>query len=95
MFFTQETYVPKIFERFGMQNTKRVKTFITKNDILVNADPSYQVVLPTITWYQQSVNSLMYVMTQTWLDIDFAVSIISQFANNPSPKHVSTVKHIF
>lgn len=37
----------------------------------------------------------MYIMTETRFDITFAVSTVSQFANNPSPKHVSAVKHIF
>ncbi len=55
MFLTQETYVQKILDRFGMQNTKRVHTPIAKKDILVHADPNYQADSSIITWYQQSV----------------------------------------
>lgn len=59
MFLTQETYVQKILECFGMQNAKGVDTPMAKKDILVYADPSYQADLSTITRYQQSVGSLM------------------------------------
>ena len=37
----------------------------------------------------------MYAMMETWFDIAFIVSTVSQFANNPSSKHVSAVKRIF
>ena len=95
MFLTQETYVQKILDRFGMQNAKEVDTPMAKKDILVHADPSYQADSSIITWYQQSVGSLMYAMTETRFYIAFAVSTVSQFANNPSPEDVSAVKRIF
>lgn len=64
---------------------------MAKKDILVHVNLSNQTDLSTITWYQQSIGSLMYAMTKTWFDIAFAVSTISQFVNNPSPEHVSDV----
>lgn len=95
MSLTQETYIHKILERFGMQDARGVDTPIAKKDILVYADPSYRADPSTITWYQQSVGSLMYAITETRFDIAFAVSTISQFANNPGPEHVAAVKRIF
>ncbi len=62
-FLTQETYIEKILECLGMQNAKEVDTPMTKNDILVNADPSYQADLPTMTCYQKSIGSFIYAIT--------------------------------
>lgn len=78
-----------------MQDARGVDTFIAKKDILVHADPSYCANPSTITWYQQLVGSLMYAMTETRFDITFAISTVSQFANNPGPEHVVAVKRIF
>ena len=94
-FLTQKTYAHKILNCFRMQNAKRVNTPIAKKDILVYADLSYQADSSIITWYQQSVGSLIYAMTKTRFNIAFPVSTVSQFANNPSPKYVSAVKLIF
>ena len=95
MFLTQKTYVQKILDRFGMQNAKRVDTPMAKKDILVHADPSYHADSSIITWDQQSVSSLMYAMTETRFDIAFAISTVSQFANNPSSEYILAVKRIF
>lgn len=82
MRLTQETYIHKILERFGMRDARRVDTPMAKKDILVHADPNYRADPSTSkTWYQQSGGSLMYAMTETRFDIAFAVSTISQFAN--------------
>lgn len=96
MSLTQETYISTILERFGMKDARGVDTLMAKKDILVHSDPSYCADPLTVTWYQQSIGSLMYVIIETRFDIAFAVSMVSQFANNPSPKHyVAAVKRIF
>ncbi len=74
---TQETYIKKILASWGMQNAKEVNTPMTKNDILVNTDPSYQADSSTMTWYQKSIGSFIYAMTETQFDIEFAVSIVN------------------
>ena len=95
MFLTQETYVQKILDRFGIQKAKEVDTPMAKKDILVLADPSYQADSSIITWDQQSFGSLIYTMTETRFDIAFLVSTASQFSSNPSPEQVSDLKRIF
>lgn len=95
MSLTQETYISKILERFEIKDARRVDTSMAKKDILVYLNPSYCVDLSTVTQYQQLVGSLIYAMTKTRFDITFAVSMVSQFANNSGPKHVAAVKRIF
>ena len=77
MFLTQKTYIHKIPKQFGMQNARGVDTLMAKKDILVHTDPSYHANPSTITWYEQSVGFLIYVMTKTRFDIVFAVSTVS------------------
>lgn len=43
LFLSQETYIQKILECFGMQNSKGVDTLIVKKNILIYLDPSYQI----------------------------------------------------
>ncbi|PTB60151.1 hypothetical protein M431DRAFT_172934 [Trichoderma harzianum CBS 226.95] len=40
-----------------------------------------------ILYYQIGVGSLMYAMTQTWLDLAFAMSSLSPYCHNPSAIH--------
>lgn len=47
-----------------------------------------------ITHYRQIVGSLMFLMIGTRPDIAAAVSIVSQFAANPTPTHVQAAKRI-
>lgn len=68
---------------------------MAKKDILVYANPSYQANLLTITWYEQSVGLLIYTITETWFDIAFAFSTLSQFANNPCLEHIKRTFQYF
>ena len=45
--------------------------------------------------YRPMVGSLMYAMTGTRFDIAFAVSIVSQFLQNPKKAHCDLVRHIY
>lgn len=50
---------------------------------------------PAVQRYQKAIGSLMYIMLQTRPDIAFAVSTVSQFAQNPNSTHYNAVKRIF
>ncbi len=41
------------------------------------------------------MESLVYSMTMTWLDIAFALSIFSRYCNNPDSTNVAAVIQIF
>src|SRR5947199_4090019 len=47
------------------------------------------------TRYQSAVGTLMYAMLGTRPDIAFAVSLVSRYAANPTPMHMTAVKQIF
>lgn len=78
-----------------MKDTKEIDTLIVKKDIIVYSDLSYFTDLSTVTWYDQSVRSLIYVITEIRFDIVFVIFISNQFLNNSEPKYVVIVKYIF
>lgn len=45
--------------------------------------------------YQQAIGSLMYAVLTTRPDIAFAVTMLSQFSQDPGPMHWEQVKHIY
>ena len=44
--------------------------------------------------YQNAIDSIMYIMLGTWLDIAYAVGAVSQFNSNPGQSHWKAVKWI-
>ena len=44
--------------------------------------------------YASAVESLMYAMLCTRLDICFAIGMVSRYQSNPGPEHRTAVKHI-
>ena len=44
--------------------------------------------------YKALVDSFMYAMVATWLDLAFAMSVVSQFMASPTPMHWMAVKRI-
>lgn len=95
IFLTQKTYVKKILKSFRIPKAKGIDILIAKKNILIYANLSYQANLLTITWYQQSVNSLLYILTKTLFNITFVVLIFSQCTNNLYPEYVLVMKHFF
>jgi hypothetical protein len=45
--------------------------------------------------YREAISSLMYATIATCPDITFAVSVLSQFLDNPGEAHWEGVKQIF
>lgn len=45
-----------------------------------------------ITYYRRMVGSLMFLMIGTWPDIAATIGIVSQFAADPTMKHIQAVK---
>lgn len=45
--------------------------------------------------YQEMTGSIMFSIVKTRPDITFAISLVSQFAKNPSHQHNKVVKTIF
>lgn len=45
--------------------------------------------------YSNAIESLMYIMLCTWLDICFTIELVSRYQNSLGPIHWQTIKKIF
>jgi hypothetical protein len=89
---SQSHFVDQILRKFGFEDAKPVSTPL---------DPSVKFVLATEvdqcspaeqTLFRQIVGSVMYLMLGTRPDLAAGISIISQFASNPSRIHLQAAK---
>src|SRR5271163_2661281 len=92
----QEHFVDQILSRFGMLDCKPVSTPLDASVHLEQADKEANVDSDSdlTTYYRQIIGSLIFLMIGTRPDIAAAVSIVSQFAANPTPKHIQAAKRI-
>jgi len=98
LFLSQKDYIQKILVRFGMANSKPISTPLLEREKLyaiinvqTQADQDYMSKVP----YSSVVGSLMYAMVCTKPDLDYAVSMVSRFLNQPQKEHWKAVKRIF
>ena len=94
---SQATYIDKIVERFGMENSKKgnqpsVLGFHISLEDCPKTDEERKR-MSTVP-YASAVGSLMYAMLCTRPDICYAVGIVSRYQSNPGPRHWQAVKHI-
>ena len=94
----QQTYIERILERFNLQDTKTYANpldpniKLTKDQCLTTDEEKERMKkIP----YRQAIGSLMWTAVATQPDIAFAVSLSSQFLENPSQIHWNAVKRIF
>jgi hypothetical protein len=91
---SQEQFINKILERFGLSDCRPVLTPLDPKCHLTKADPTSEPILnPTL--YQQMIGSLMYLVTCTRPDLAFSVSFLSQFSVHPVQRHHTAVKRVF
>lgn len=84
---SQEQYIKRMLEKFGMTDAKPISTPVEANKHLKflsedQVDASMQVVP-----YRQVVGSLMFAACVSRPDIMFAVANVSKFLTNPSTEH--------
>ncbi|RZB80703.1 Retrovirus-related Pol polyprotein from transposon TNT 1-94 [Glycine soja] len=97
LFLSQELYLRKVLERFGISNSKPVTTPMSQQFKLSTSqapkthdDIIYMEGIP----YANVVGSLMYAMVCTRPDIAHAVSLVSRFMANPGKAHWQALKWI-
>jgi len=91
---TQTAYINKVLQIFQQLQTVSVDTFMNFDAVLMKKSITQADI--TVIWrYQKAVRSRMYIMLQTCSDITFAVSTVSQFAQNLNTSHYNIVKWIF
>jgi hypothetical protein len=91
---SQEAYLRRVLEDFGMLQANPVATPMETSVHLVSTEDGYHVESSLVKTYQSAVGSLMYAMLGTRPDLAFAVSVVSRFASNPTDRHWTAVKRI-
>ncbi|GAC1660287.1 MAG: hypothetical protein PVS3B3_30240 [Ktedonobacteraceae bacterium] len=88
----QEHFVNQVLMRFDMMDCKPVSTPLDPS-MRLEQRADKDAGIDNIS-YRQIIGSLMFLMIGTRPDIAAAVSIVSQFAANPSTTHLQAVKRI-
>jgi hypothetical protein len=92
LWLLQDTYLEKIALKFGQTNSRPVKTPLSTSFQAVLSEQ--QATLDQIMAYQQRIGSLIYPAIITRPDIAFAVSVLSQFNQNPSSQHLAEADRV-
>ncbi|XP_060673958.1 secreted RxLR effector protein 161-like [Ziziphus jujuba] len=90
IFISQEKYLNDLLKWFHMDNCKPMSTPMALNEKLRKDDGAEKA---DATNYRSLVGCLIY-LTNTRLDIVFAVSYVSRFMHEPSKNHHTAVKRI-
>lgn len=90
LYLSQKTYIEKVLECFGMQNSKPVSTSLAAHFRLLAAlapqtkeEEQFMSQVPC----SSAVGSIMHDMVCTRLDISQAISVVSRYMANPSKVH--------
>ena len=95
MHFSQQSYVKKLLETFEFTDAPAARMFMEAGQQLtVPATDSEKLSLEETTTYQQLVGSLMYLMTQTRLDIAVSINILSRSLAAPTRKHLAAATRV-
>ena len=89
---SQETYIDKILDKFGMTDCNSVSTPLDKNMTLREGSKEQQI--DNISLYQQIIGSLMYAVTGTRPDLAYTVTHLSQFSSSPTQEHLQAAKRV-
>ena len=95
---SQQSYIDTIIRRFNLHEAKAIPTPIVPGiSYSSKGGPADKTEAARMdkTPYRQAIGSLMYVAVTTRPDISFAVSMLSQFLENPREAHWEAVKRVF
>ncbi|XP_071578912.1 uncharacterized protein [Temnothorax nylanderi] len=94
---TQRKYIQDVLKRFNMEDCKPVATPMNpavklskKMSPTTEEDKKQMSQIP----YRNVIGSLMYLATSTRPDIAYAISILSQFSENPGQDHWKAAKRV-
>jgi len=89
---SQQSYIERILERFGMSDSRPVATPLDPNMPLRKSEPGTE--LADISEYQRIIGSLMYAVTGTRPDLAHTVTLLSQFSSAPNQVHLQAAKRV-
>ena len=87
---SQEKYVTKVLQRFGMESAKSVSSTLPKNyKVSKEQCPKSKTEKAEMTKvsYASVVRSLIYAMVCTRQDIGYDVAVVSRYMSNPGREH--------
>ena len=95
---SQQEYVRRVVERYGMTNCNPTSTPLAAGTILSKDDcpptPSATPVTINGHTYASVVGAVMYAMLGTRPDLAYSVGCLSRFNSNPGETHVTALKHV-
>nr|GEW48290.1 retrovirus-related Pol polyprotein from transposon TNT 1-94 [Tanacetum cinerariifolium] len=91
IFFNQSKYIKEMLKKFGIEDSKPMKTPMS-SDTKLTKDKKCESV--DSTKYQSMIGSLLY-LTASRLDIMFSVCLCARFQEAPKTSHIEAVKRIF
>ncbi|GKE92957.1 retrovirus-related pol polyprotein from transposon TNT 1-94 [Tanacetum coccineum] len=91
IFFDQSKYIKEMLKKFGLEDSKPMKTPMSSNAKLMKDEECESV---GSTKYRGMIGSLLY-LTASRPDIMFGVCLCARFQKDPKTSHLEAVKHIF
>ncbi|GJT05305.1 retrovirus-related pol polyprotein from transposon TNT 1-94 [Tanacetum coccineum] len=91
IFFNQSKYIKEMLKKFGLEDSKPMKTPMSSDTKLTKDEECESV---DSTKYQGMIGSLLY-LTASRLDIMFSVYLCTRFQEDPKTSHLEAVKRIF
>ncbi|GJW72612.1 copia protein [Tanacetum coccineum] len=91
IFFNQSKYIKEMLKKFGLEDSKPIKTPISTETKLTRDEEGESV---DNTKYRGMIGSLLY-LTASRPDIMFSVCLCARFQEDPKTSHLEAVKRIF
>ncbi|GJW00490.1 retrovirus-related pol polyprotein from transposon TNT 1-94 [Tanacetum coccineum] len=91
IFFNQSKYIKEMLKKFGLEDSKPMKTPMSTETKLTKDEEGESV---DNTKYRGMIGSLLY-LTASRPDIMFGVCICARFQEDPKTSHLEALKHIF
>ena len=91
IFFNQSKYIKEMLKKFGLEESKPMKTPMSSDTKLTKEEACESV---DSTKYRGMIGSLLY-LTASRPDIMFSVCLCARFQEDPKTSHLEAVKRIF
>ncbi|GJS04675.1 retrovirus-related pol polyprotein from transposon TNT 1-94 [Tanacetum coccineum] len=91
IFFNQSKYIKEMLKKFGLEDSKPMKTPMSLDTKLMKDEECESV---DSTKYRGMIGSLLYLMASR-SDIMFSVCLCARFQEDPKTSHLEAVKRIF
>ncbi|GJT43365.1 retrovirus-related pol polyprotein from transposon TNT 1-94 [Tanacetum coccineum] len=91
IFFNQSKYIKEMLKKFGLEESKQMKTHVSSDTKLTKDEECESV---DSTKYRGMIGSLLY-LTASRPDIMFSVCLCACFQGAPKTSHLEAVKRIF